>query len=197
MKTPRFSNPTRLAGLCGVIVALLHPAVLQAQGLPEDFGQAGAVFAGYEGTWAVTVKQPDSGEMVTRGSGTAAAKTRIGGRFLEIEATIEDGPVSQVLYVLGFDTRHRTYNIIAFDNTGTYFVTAAGDTTSRPPHIVMYGTDDDPAMREMGFDKAFAFVWHLGSLNHFSIQTRWIDTRTPAREEHLFMTLEFTREAKE
>ena len=197
MRTSRFGMAARLAGWCWTIVALLNPAVLHAQVLPEEFSEAGAVFAGYEGTWSVTVKQPESGEMVTRGSGTAEIRTRVGGRFLEVEAAIEDGPVSQVLYVLGFDTRHRTYNIIAFDNTGTYFVTAAGDSTSGPPHIVMYGTDDDPAMREMGFDKAFAFVWHLGSVDRFSLQTRWIDTRTPAREDHLFMTLEFTRDVEE
>ncbi len=48
-------------------------------------------------------------------------------------------------------------------------------------------------MTSMGFEKAFAFVWHLGSMDRFTIQTRWIDTRTQAREEHVFLTLEFTR----
>lgn len=193
MATRHTSMSVRFLGWSGVALLLLHPAIGLAQALPDEFAQAGAVFAGYEGSWTVTVKQPESGELVTRGSGTAEARTRIGGRFLEIEIELADGPVSHVLYLLGFDTRHRTYHIIAFDNTGTYFVTAAGDSTSAPPHIVMYGTDDDPHMRSMGLEKAFAFVWHLASLDRFWIETRWIDTRTEAREEMVFMALEFNR----
>lgn len=131
--------------------------------------------------------------MVERGTGTAVVQTRIGGRFLEIEADVDGAPMSHVMYVLGFDTRHGTYHIIAFDDSGTYFVTAAGDSTSGPPHIEMYGTDDDPHMKAMGFDKEFAFVWHLGSEDRFSIETRWIDTRTEARTEIPAMRLVFTR----
>ena len=48
-------------------------------------------------------------------------------------------------------------------------------------------------MASMGLEKEFAFVVDLKSGDRFSIETRFIDTRTPAREEHPFMTLEFTR----
>ncbi len=193
MTARRATMTARFLGWCGAILVMAYPANVLGQDPADEFSEAGAVFAGYEGSWTVTVHQPEAGEMVAKGSGTAEARTRIGGRFLEIEAALEDAPLSEVLYVLGFDTRHGTYNIVAFDNTGTYWVTAAEDSTAGPPHIVMYGTDDDPHMTSMGFEKAFAFVWHLGSMDRFTIQTRWIDTRTPARDEHVFLTLEFTR----
>lgn len=170
------------------------PAPVWAQDVPEGFAQAAAVFAGYEGSWAVSVKQPDAeGELVERGAGKAVATTRVGGSFLEIEIELADAPLNHILYVMGFDTRHQTYNILAFDDSGTYWVTAAGDSTSGPPHIVMYGTDDDPQMAAMGFEKAFAFVWHLASMYRFWVETRWVDTRTEARNEMVFMALEFTR----
>ena len=193
--TGRKASPGRLFP-CGVVLALLTSTVAgYGQDMPEGFAQAAAVFAGYEGEWRVTAKQPDAdGNLIEAGMGTAVATTRVGGRFLEIETSLVSAPLEDILYVMAFDTRHRSYNIIAFDNSGTYFVTAAGDSTSGPPHIEMYGTDEDPDMRSMGLDKAFAFVWHLGSMNRFFIETLWIDTRTEAREEHLFLHLEFNRE---
>ncbi len=48
-------------------------------------------------------------------------------------------------------------------------------------------------MKAMGLDKEFAFVVNMELPDRFSIETRFIDTRTQAREEHLFMTLEFNR----
>jgi hypothetical protein len=186
-----------VTGCCRWILAaaLAAPLSAVAQEVPEELGQAGAVFAGYVGSWDVTVKQPgDDGELVDVGSGSAVARARLGGRFLEIETMLAEGPLEHLLYVLGFDTRHRRYTILAMDNSGTYWVTAAADSTVAPPHIVMYGTDDDPRMTAMGFEKAFAFVWHLASLDRFWLETRWIDTRTEAREEIVFMALEFVRE---
>ena len=118
---------------------------------------------------------------------------RHGGRFLEIETTVDGGPVRQAVHVLGYDLRHGKYTIVLFDNTGTYFVTASSEPDATPPRIALYGVDDDPTMKAMGLDKEFAFVVNMESPDRLSIETRFIDTRTQAREEHSFMMLEFMR----
>ncbi len=174
--------------------SLIVPILLVAQDpSSRELGSAHARLAAYQGEWVVTLTQPESGATVTRGSGTAVARLRLDGRFLEIETTVDGGPMRQALHVLGYDLRHGKYIIVLFDNTGTYFVTASSEPGATPPRIALYGVDDDPTMKAMGLDKEFAFVMNMESPDRFSIETRFIDTRTQAREEHSFMTLEFTR----
>ena len=180
---------------CGVAVAsLIVPIVLAAQDPSNpELGGAHARLAAYQGEWVVTLTQPESGASVARGSGTAVARLRLDGRFLEIDTTVDGGPVREMVHIVGYDLRHGKYTIVLFDNTGTYFVTASSEPGATPPRIALYGVDDDPTMKAMGLDKEFAFVVNMESPDRFSIETRFIDTRTEAREEHLFMTLEFNR----
>ena len=44
--------------------------------------------------------------------------------------------------------------------------------------IRMVGTDKDPFMKKMGFDKKFAFDLQIKDRDHFSITTIYIDNRT-------------------
>ena len=176
------------------IAPLIVPIALAAQDPSSaELGGAHARLAAYQGEWVVTLTQPESGGSVARGSGTAVARLRLDGRFLEIETTVDGGPVRHAVHVLGHDLRHGKYTIILFDNTGTYFVTASSKPGATLPRIALYGVDDDPTMKAMGLDKEFVFVVAMESPDRFSIETRFIDTRTSAREEHSFMTLEFTR----
>ncbi len=187
--------PRRFSVVCGAVFAsLIAPIVLAAQD-PSNPGLSGAhaLLAAHQGEWAVTLTQPESGASVARGSGTAVARLRLDGRFLDIETAVDGGPVREMVHVLGYDLRHGKYTIVLFDNTGTYFVTASSEHGATPPRIALYGVDDDPTMKAMGLDKEFAFVVNMESPDWFSIETRFIDTRTQAREEHLFMTLEFNR----
>ncbi len=187
--------PRRFSSVCGAAVAsLIAPIVLVAQNPSNpELGGAHALLAAHQGEWVVTLTQPESGASVARGSGTAVARLRLDGRFLEIETTVDGGPVREMVHMLGYDLRHGKYTIVLFDNTGTYFVTASSEPGATPPRIALYGVDDDPTMKAMGLDKEFAFVVNMESPDRFSIETRFIDTRTQAREEHLFMTLEFMR----
>ncbi len=187
--------PRRFSSVCGAAVAsLIAPIVLVAQDPSSpELGGAHAQLAAHQGEWVVTLIQPESGASVARGSGTAVARLRLDGRFLEIETTVDGGPVRDMVHILGYDLRHGKYTIVLFDNTGTYFVTASSEPGATPPRIALYGVDEDPTMKAMGLDKEFAFVVNMESPDRFSIETRFIDTRTEAREEHLFMTLEFAR----
>ncbi len=187
--------PRRFPAMCRAAFAcLIAPTLLVAQD-PSDteLGGAHARLAAYQGEWVVTLTQPEAGAAVKRGSGNAVARLRLDGRFLEIETTVDGGPVREMVHILGYDLRHGKYTIVLFDNTGTYFVTASSEPGATPPRIALYGVDDDPTMKAMGLDKEFAFVVNMESPDRFSIETRFIDTRTQAREEHLFMTLEFMR----
>ncbi len=185
----------RFSPVCGAAFAFLIAPILLAAQDPSnpELGGAHALLAAYQGEWVVTLTQPEAGASVARGSGTAVARLRLDGRFLEIETTVDGGPVREMVHVLGYDLRHGKYTIVLFDNTGTYFVTASSESGATPPRIALYGVDDDPTMKAMGLDKEFVFVVNMESPDRFSIETRFIDTRTSAREEHSFMTLEVRR----
>ena len=75
------------------------------------------------------------------------------------------------------------YTVLAFDDTGTYWVSAQG--TEEDGRIKMYGKDDDPVMTAMGFEKEFVIVLDIQSEDRISIETYYIDTRTPECSEML------------
>jgi hypothetical protein len=124
--------------------------------------------------------------------GSAVARPRLDGRFVEFELDIEAEPIQHALYTFGFDQRHGLFTVIAMDNTGSYFVSGKGKRDGS--RIPMYGTDDDPVMRSMGFDKEFVIVLDARSADHVRIEIRFIDTRTPARTELPFMAFDLRRE---
>jgi tetratricopeptide (TPR) repeat protein len=125
--------------------------------------------------------------------GSAEVRWRVQGRFLEIEVALDSGPFSRALYTLGFDTRHQEYQVLLMDDSGTYFVTARGAAPEEGSPVVMYGKDEDPVMTALGFEKEFALVVDFLSEDRFAIETRFIDTRTAARNELPFLYLSFQR----
>ena len=142
------------------------------------------------GDWEVLVGEPSEITPV----GTAEARARLGGRFLEVELTSEAGPVTHAIYTLAFDDRHGEFAVILMDSSGNYFVTARGTADESGKRIAMYGKDDDPAMAQMGFEKEFVIVLHLRD-DGFALETVFIDTRTAARNELPFIKFEFRRPA--
>jgi hypothetical protein len=143
-----------------------------------------------QGRWQVSmvpVGATEPGEPV----GSADARSRLGGRFVEFELDLEAGPIRHALYTFGFDRRHDVFTVIAMDNTGPYFVTGRGKREGS--RIAMYGTDEDPVMREMGFDKEFVIALDARSVDHIRIEILFIDTRTPARTELPFMAFDLRR----
>ena len=60
-------------------------------------------------------------------TGTATGKMILGGRFLQLDATVKGGGIdSDSLTILGFDRRTSDYTMIGLDTLGTYYITAAG-----------------------------------------------------------------------
>ena len=69
------------------------------------------------------------------------------------------------------------------DSYGTYFVTSRGKQDETTRKIKMYGKDDDPRMKAMGFTKEFAHVLDIRGKDEFAIEVWFVDTRTEARKE--------------
>jgi hypothetical protein len=149
--------------------------------------------AGYIGAWNVEVRL-GNGPNATVYQGAADARMIVGGRFLQIEYQAKgSADATEGLFTIGFDKRHERYVLVAFDNFGTYFVTSQGQREEGSDRIKMYGVDDDPMMKSMGYTKEFAHVLAPRSADEFAIEILMIDTRTPARRELKFMDYKFTR----
>lgn len=183
-KVPRSGVAVTIAVGVGVATATLVPAASTAQSLPSvELGGDHDFLHGLLGEWTVVV----AGEEV----GTAVGRTRLNGQFVEVAIEAEAGPIQSALYTFGFDDRHGRFTVIAMDNTGTYWVTARG---MRDGEVVpMVGEDDDPVMTEMGLDKEFVIELEIAGPDAARIETRFIDTRTPARTELPFLAFELRR----
>ena len=105
--------------------------------------------------------------------------------------SLESGPIRRALYAFGFDRRHGEFTVTAMDDTGRYGVTARG--VRDDSRIAMYGTDDDPVMTRMGLTKEFVIVLEVQSADRLSIETLFIDNRTPERSEIPFILFELRR----
>ena len=116
------------------------------------------------------------------------------GRILEVDLRNDTGPIRHAVYTLGFDRRHGDYTVIAMDENGTYWVTARGKRDGS--RIPMYGADDDPVMSAMGFTKEFVIIVDVASTDRFTIETRYVDTRTPERSEIPFIAFELRRTSR-
>ena len=153
-------------------------------------GPVHEVLAALEGDWNVVLSGPGGGD--TNGEGSAM--TILGERFLVIDFALgELGAAREFRYTLGFDRRHDEHSIVAMDTTGTYFVSARGG--EEDGRILMRGTDDDPVMARMGFEKKFVFELELEDEDAFSISTFFVDTRTDQEALMLYGTYAFTRRA--
>ena len=169
--------------------ALQEPSASSASALGPEHGQ----MAAYVGTWEVYMSSPSGTEPGAEPIGTAAARLRLDGAFLEVEVHAESGPVSHAIYTLSFDTRHGDYAVVLMDSAGTYFVTARGKPDPDSTRIAMYGKDDDPMMTSMGLDKEFVIAFDFQAADRLVLETLFIDTRTPERKELPFLTFELRR----
>lgn len=150
--------------------------------------------AKYTGTWNLEVKMgAGAAAMVYKGASTN--RMTVGGRFLQLEyhGSSPNGN-TEGIFTLGFDPRHQHYTLIAMDSFGPYFVTSKGKHDDKSGKIRLLGSDDDPAMKAMGFTKEFVHTLDLGHPDELAIEVWFIDTRTPARREMKFMTYTFKRQ---
>lgn len=161
----------------------LHGSLSSQEPAPGSPGPEHEELQTLAGAWEVWI----DGQPV--GSGTVVP--RLGGRFVELELSLNAGPFRDAIYTFGFDSRHREYMVIAMDDSGTYWVTGRGERDGNT--IPMYGQDEDPIMRSMGLDKEFVILLHLHDSGGFDLETRFIDTRTPERREISFLKLELKR----
>ena len=141
------------------------------------------------GQWkaSILMRDKDTGFV-----GTAIASTILDDRFLVIDGTGSTGNrKSAFRYTIGFDRRNSEYVIILMDTSGTYHVTGRGKPTEGS--IQVFGTDNDPHMKSLGFEKKFGFELEIKSADEFSITTIFVDNRT--KEEKLMPTFRhvFTR----
>jgi hypothetical protein len=150
--------------------------------------------ASYAGAWDVEIKMGggSGGALVYRG----AANSRLvaGTRFLQIEYQANaKGEEIDGTFIVGFDSRHNRFTLIAMDSFGPYFVTSQGQREEKSGKIRMLGTDDDPMMKAMGYTKEFVHVLDLRSANEYAVEIWFVDTRTAARREFKFMDYIFKR----
>lgn len=106
------------------------------------------------GAWDQEVKywvQPGKPPMTFKGA--CQNRMILGGRFLLSESKSGVGAMAvESLVIIGFDRRHKKYTTVAFDTTGTYWVTAAGPYDASRQAIVMYGEDVDPVLGTQKYD---------------------------------------------
>ena len=124
------------------------------------------------GEWEVIMHELQHGQEVL---GEGVASTILDGRFLVLDFSLAEG-YAEFRYTLGFDRRHDEYSLVVMDTTGTYFVTGRGPEADG--RILMRGTDDDPMMASLGYEKKFAFELAIEDEDAFSITTHFVDTRT-------------------
>lgn len=147
----------------------------------------------YAGKWQVKVTM-GNGEQAPASTGNGTSYMTLERRFLWIGYNV-NGKAGRIKgnFTIGFDRRNERYSLIAMDTFGTYFVTSHGKKDEKTGKLKLYGKDDDPYMKSLGYDKEFVHVIDLQSDDEFTIEVHFIDTRTPERKEIKAMAFHFTR----
>lgn len=127
------------------------------------------------GRWTMTTKlwfNPSEPPRVA--SGTASGRLILGGRFLQLDATVKGGGIgADSVTLLGFDRRTNDYTMIGLDTLGTYYITAAGKYDAGAKGILL---DGSYAMPPTGQDQMYRFTWRTDSpdehvlLLHFDVR---------------------------
>ena len=181
----------------GLALTALATAAVGAQQFEDLSGPAAPheAFSALAGEWRAEVMLHGGGpEPVLAATGLAQARLRLGGRYLEVEISLEPGaPAQRVVYLIGFDRRNDRYQVVNLDDSATYLVMAEGAREEPGGWIAATGEDDDPNMAAMGFEKVFVFALDLDPEGGWAVQTRFVDTRTPERVEQPFMTMRMVR----
>lgn len=149
--------------------------------------------AKYTGKWNVEM-QFASSQKDKAYLGTSMNTMLVGNRFLQIQFAVkQDTLEANGVFVIGFDRRNLEYQMTGMDTWGTYYVTASGKRLEKSNTIKLYGKDNDPFMKKMGFEKEFGYSCTFENENKFVIEVFFVDTRTPARNELKAMDYKFTR----
>lgn len=182
--------------LAGALAVALSASPSAAQA-PEDLSGPSAeheALQALEGRWQVEVVLHGAGGDRVAATGRAEASAILGGRFLVVDASLDEGaPAGQVVYIVGFDRRNGRYQVVNLDDSATYLVLAQGARREAGGWVATEGADDDPAMEAMGLAKEFVFALDLDPEGGWGVQTRFVDTRVPERPEQDFMTVRFLR----
>ena len=147
----------------------------------------------FSGEWELSLHMgPRDGASVL--SGSARSYMTLENRFLWIGYRAgQGGSGMKGSFTLGFDRRHGRYDLIGMDSYGTYFIVSRGKADEETGRIKLYGTDDDPYMASLGYEKAFAHEIDMSENDGFSIDVFYIDTRTEERKEQRAMRFVFKR----
>jgi len=189
----------QFAGLVLIGALVARSSASQEEGQENSFAQAleqsrpgpeHRQLGELSGGWDVTMRFASGGAGETTGSGRAS--TILDGRFLVIDFALgDDGSTGSYRYTIGFDRRHAEYSIIVMDTTGTYFVAARG--AGGEQGMRMAGTDDDPQMARMGFEKKFLFELDIEDPDVFSVELFFVDTRTEEEKAIPYAKYSFER----
>jgi hypothetical protein len=156
-------------------------------------GPEHAQLAARAGAWKLTIRM-FAGPQPIELTGTATNEMLVGGRFLQSTYKAAGGGFeTEGVFTTGFDRRHGEHTMILMDNFGTYFVTARGKAPAEGEELKLLGKDDDPQMTALGLTKEFAFAPREVDDDHYVVEIRFIDTRTPERKEIKFMEYDYQR----
>jgi hypothetical protein len=191
--------PTRSIRIAATCSFLVMASTVVAQEVPLEQqaspGPEHEQLAARTGDWKLTIRM-FAGAQPTEMTGTATNEMLVGGRFHQSTYKAAGaGFETEGVLTTGFDRRHGEYTMILMDNFGTYFVTARGKPPAEGEELKLVGKDDDPQMTALGLTKEFAFVLREIDDNHYTVEVRFIDTRTAARKEIKFMEYEYERAA--
>jgi hypothetical protein len=148
------------------------------------------VLAKMAGRWDQETRywsQPGGEPVVTRG--TAENRMILGGRFLESRSQSDlMGMAFESLTLLGYDRRHGRYTLQQLDNSGTYYVTAAGHRAADTGVITLAGVDEDPLA---GHTQRYEFRYRMESEDRWVVELFFFDAMH-TRGQGPFKLLEIT-----
>ncbi len=117
---------------------------------------------GFTGKWSITTKLWfNPAEPPRTSSGTATGRLILGGRFLELAASVKGGGLdADSVTLFGFDRRTSDYTMIGLDTLGTYYITAAGKYDDAVKGIALDGSYLMPPANQQ---QKYRFVWRSDS----------------------------------
>lgn len=107
------------------------------------------------GAWRMTTKMWFGGDAPKVSNGMGMAKMILGGRFLALEASVTGDLDTHSFTIFGYDRRTGDYTMVAYDDLGTYYITAAGKYDEAKKGIVFDGSYAQPPS---GKEQKYRFV---------------------------------------
>lgn len=113
--------------------------------------------AAMTGPWKVTTSMWfDPSQPAQTAAGSGNGRMILGGRFLQLDASIGGPFAAESLTVMGFDRRTNEYTLVGFDTLGTYYITAAGKYDAARKAVVLNGSYLQPPANT---EQKYTFVW--------------------------------------